>query len=124
MVSQDRVDKAAQDYLRALISNNPATVLVKLILLGDSGGFSRGELADIARGGSTKINSSSATSSRRATRMDNIPIPSRKTKQKRKVSRYQRVFGKNLKALKRKHPRTDISVLMKKAHRMTRREMK
>ena len=124
MVSQDRVEKAAQDYLRALISNNPATVLVKLILLGDSGGFSSEELATISRGGSTKINSSSGNSSRRSTRMDNIPIPSRKTKQKRKVSRYQRVFGKNLKALKRKHPRTDISVLMKKAHRMTRREMK
>jgi hypothetical protein len=124
LVSQDRVEKAAQDYLRALISNNPATVLVKLILLGDSGGFSSEELATISRGGSTKINSSSGNSSRRSTRMDNIPIPSRKTKQKRKVSRYQRVFGKNLKALKRKHPRTDISVLMKKAHRMTRREMK
>lgn len=124
MVSQDRVEKAAQDYLRALISNNPATVLVKLILLGDSGGFSRGELEDIARGGSTKITRSSPGNLKRAARMNNIPIPSRKTKQKRKVSRYQRVFGKNLKALKRKHPRTDISLLMKKAHRMTRREMK
>jgi len=58
-------------------------------------------------------------------RMDHIPIPTiKKPKQRRKVSRYQKVFGKNLKALKRKHPRTDISVLMKKAHRMTRREMK
>ena len=45
-------------------------------------------------------------------------------KPKRKVSRYQRVFGKHLKALKKKHPRSSISVLMKKAHRLTKREMK
>jgi len=58
-------------------------------------------------------------------RMDRIPIPTmKKPKQRRKVSRYQKTFGRNLKALKRKHPRTDISVLMKKAHRITRREMK
>jgi len=56
----------------------------------------------------------------RATRSDRVPIP----KKRRKVSRYQKVFGKHLKALKKKHPRTDISVLMKKAHRLTRRELK
>jgi len=55
-----------------------------------------------------------------AGRSDRIPLP----KKKRKVSRYQKAFGKHLKALKRKHPRTSISVLMKKAHVATRREMK
>lgn len=45
-------------------------------------------------------------------------------KPKRTVSRYQRVFGKHLKALKKKHPRTSISGLMKKAHRLTKKEMK
>lgn len=45
-------------------------------------------------------------------------------KPKRTVSRYQKVFGKHLKALKRKHPRSSTSVLMKKAHRLTKREMK
>ena len=49
-----------------------------------------------------------------------IPLP----KKKRKVSRYQKVYGKHLKALKRKHPRTNISVLMKKAHRLTKKELK
>lgn len=47
-----------------------------------------------------------------------------KVKRKRKVSRYQKVFGKHLKALKRKHPRTSTSTLMKRAHRLTKRELK
>lgn len=45
-------------------------------------------------------------------------------KKKRKVSRYQKEFGKQLKILKRKHPRTKISSLMKRAHRATRKAMK
>lgn len=60
----------------------------------------------------------------RSSRMDRIPIPKKKKKQTRKVSAYQKRFGKNLKALKRKHPRTEIGKLMSKAHRQTRREMK
>jgi len=55
-----------------------------------------------------------------SSRSDRVPIP----KRTRKVSRYQKVFGKHLKALKKKHPRTDISILMKKAHKMTKRELK
>lgn len=58
--------------------------------------------------------------SRATSRSDKVPIP----KQKRTVSKYQKAFGKNLKMLKKKHPRTDISILMKKAHRLTRRELK
>lgn len=63
-------------------------------------------------------------------RSDRIPLPrgskiaAKKVKKTRKVSRYQRVFGKHLKALKRKHPRTEISTLMKRAHRLTKRELK
>jgi len=61
-----------------------------------------------------------------------FPVPKLATKKMRstrkkatrKVSAYQKKFGKNLKALKAKHPRTDIGILMKKAHRQTRREMK
>lgn len=122
MVSQDRVEKAAQDYLRALISNNPATVILKLILLGDSGGFTSAELADISRGGVSSMGMSSMPA--KPSRMDRIPIPKKKSKQTRKVSPYQKKFGKNLKALKKKHPRTEIGKLMSKAHRQTRREMK
>ena len=50
-----------------------------------------------------------------------VPLPSKK---KRKVSKYQKEFGKQLKLLKRKHPRTKISTLMKKAHIATRKAMK
>jgi len=45
-------------------------------------------------------------------------------KAKRKVGKYQRVFGKKLKALKKKHPRTAASSLMKRAHRETKKAMK
>lgn len=45
-------------------------------------------------------------------------------KKKRKVSKYQKLLGKNLKALKRKHPRTKVTALMKRAHRMTRKALK
>jgi len=43
---------------------------------------------------------------------------------KRKVSKYQKNFGKNLKALKRKHPRTQAKTLMKRAHSMTKRQLR
>tara|TARA_R100001086_G_scaffold164728_1_gene89011 strand:- start:1003 stop:1377 length:375 start_codon:yes stop_codon:yes gene_type:complete len=46
------------------------------------------------------------------------------SKTRRKVSRYQREFGKNLKRLKKKHPRTNISTLMKRSHRDTKRSLK
>lgn len=42
----------------------------------------------------------------------------------RKVSGYQREFGKQLKKLKKKHPRTKISTLMKRAHRATKKVRK
>ena len=45
-------------------------------------------------------------------------------KKKRKVSRYQREFGRQLKALKKKHPRTKISALMKRAHTATKKALK
>lgn len=52
------------------------------------------------------------------------PMAPSKAKKKRKVSKYQRAFGKNLKKLKKAHPRTAIGTLMKRAHRMTRKELK
>jgi len=45
-------------------------------------------------------------------------------KKKRKVSGYQKEFGRQLKKLKQKHKRTNISVLMKKAHIATRKARK
>ena len=47
-----------------------------------------------------------------------------RTKKKRKVSKYQKEFGKQLKKLKAKHPRTPVTRLMKRAHSATRKAMK
>jgi hypothetical protein len=48
-----------------------------------------------------------------------FPLPTQK--KKRKVSAYQREFGRQLKRLKREHPRTPVTRLMKRAHAATRR---
>ena len=45
-------------------------------------------------------------------------------KAKRKVTKYQRELGRQLKKLKKKHPRTPVSKLMKRAHRATKKVMK
>lgn len=45
-------------------------------------------------------------------------------KVKRKVSKYQREFGRQMKQLKKKHPRTQVKNLMKRAHNATKKVMK
>jgi len=45
-------------------------------------------------------------------------------KKRKKVSKYSREFGKQLKALKKKHPRTPIQNLMKRAHTATKKALK
>ncbi len=50
---------------------------------------------------------------------DVLPI-----KKKRKVSKYQKEFGRQLKTLKKKFPRTKIQNLMKRAHAATRKALK
>ena len=45
-------------------------------------------------------------------------------KRKKIVSKYNRTLGKTLKALKKKHPKTPISRLMKRAHKETKRLLK
>ena len=47
-----------------------------------------------------------------------------KRKSKRKPSKYQKELGKQLKMLKKKHPRTPVIRLMKRAHRATRKALK
>ena len=46
------------------------------------------------------------------------------SKKKRKVSKYQKEFGRQLKMLKKKFPRTKIQNLMKRAHTATRKALK
>ena len=43
---------------------------------------------------------------------------------KRKKSKYQMELGRQLKKLKKKHPRTPITRLMKRAHRLTKKALK
>ena len=47
-----------------------------------------------------------------------------KRKARKKVSKYHREFGKQLKKLKKKHPRTKVQNLMKKAHSATKKALK
>jgi len=51
-------------------------------------------------------------------------LPGTRTKKKRKVSKYQKEFGRQLKKLKAKHPRTKIQNLIKRAHAATRKALK
>ena len=52
-----------------------------------------------------------------------VDLPENKPKKKRKPSKYQKELGKQLKMLKKKHPRTAITRLMKKAHRATKKSL-
>lgn len=53
-----------------------------------------------------------------------MPRPSRsKTKKKRKVSKYQKEFGRQMKLLKAKHPRTPVRSLMARGHTATRKAL-
>ena len=53
--------------------------------------------------------------------MADAPEPKPK---RRKRSKYQRELGRQLKLLKKKHPRTAITRLMKRAHRATKKALK
>lgn len=55
-----------------------------------------------------------------ASRMD----PSPPTKKKRKVSKYSKQFGKEMTRLISKHPRTEVTALMERAHTATRSTLK
>jgi len=50
-------------------------------------------------------------------------IESEKPKKKRKVSKYQKEFGKQMKKLKAAHPRTKITDLMSRGHTATRKAL-
>jgi hypothetical protein len=50
-----------------------------------------------------------------------VLIPAAKSKARRKVSGYQKEFGRQFKKLKKAHPRTKPSSLMKRAHKATKR---
>ena len=60
----------------------------------------------------------------RANILPNLPNSKTGPKRKRKPSKYGKELGKQLKMLKKKHPRTPVIRLMKRAHRATRKALK
>ena len=56
-------------------------------------------------------------------RWEEMDAAAKPKKKKRKVSDYSKQFGIILKALKKKHPRTPVTRLMKRAHVATRKKM-
>ena len=99
-------------------------LLAKILIEGRGGGIISPTDPQFGIGGDAlpSRNSKSKSATRKTSRKGSLKIAV--PKQTRKVSAYQKRFGINLKKLKKAHPRTSISVLMKKAHRMTRKDMK
>jgi|TARA_R110000823_G_C15923559_1_gene498886 hypothetical protein len=87
-----------------------------------AGGFILDEIAAEARreAGRSSKNARISTGRRRGVRGSE----QRKAATKRTVSAYQKRFGIEYKKLKKIHPRTSPSSLMKKAHRATKKVMK
>jgi hypothetical protein len=50
-------------------------------------------------------------------------VPLNPPKKKRKVSRYQKEFGRQMKRLKALHPRTKVTALMSRGHSATRKAL-
>ena len=50
-------------------------------------------------------------------------VPLDQPKKKRKVSRYQKEFGRQMKRLKALHPRTKVTALMSRGHSATRKAL-
>ena len=71
------------------------------------------DLVRSANGGNTSLMTSAPDAE--------VPEPKPK---RRKKSKYSRELGRQLKMLKKKHPRTAITKLMKRAHRATKKALK
>ena len=71
------------------------------------------DLVRSANGGNTSLMTSAPGAE--------MPEPKPK---KRKKSKYSRELSKQLKILKKKHPRTRVTNLMKRAHRATKKALK
>jgi len=113
---------AASDYS----AREVVELLAKILVEGRGGGVVNPLDSQFGLGGDAlepgKKSSRARLSGRPGSRSsrNKISVP----KQTRTVSKYQKAFGRNLKALKAKHPRTEIGTLMKRAHKITRRQMK
>ena len=118
-----------RDYLVSLFSPTRGGLIGNAILGGDSLGMTQEEIDFYILGGMNQSRPPlrpNAPFGPQPPMMDISALlgDSRTPAKRRKVGKYQRRFGKHLKALKRKHPRTKIGTLMKRAHRMTRKDRK
>jgi hypothetical protein len=104
---------SAQDVLEFLL----------MIKGGDSGrGLSEGPQTGLVEAiREDRARSGGRAASRPGSRGSGRRFPLPKSKKKRKVSAYQKEFGRQLKRLKREHPRTPVTRLMKRAHAATRK---
>lgn len=121
-VREDDRDRDLPRVLQEVINNDMITITEEMLpiindpeIIVDRKGRPARRMS--RRSGRDVIRSSGQFS--RANILPNLP-----TKKKRKVSKYQKEFGKQLKKLKMKHPRTKITQLMKRAHRATRKALK
>ena len=60
----------------------------------------------------------------RSALLPDLPVAQTTKKKRRKSSKYGKELGRQLKILKKKHPRTPVIRLMKRAHRATRKALK
>jgi len=116
-VIQSLIDKLVAIINDNMITLSPEDVAIindpELVMTGD------GEIAKrLAPSGRDVIRRSGQF----ARHMIMPDLPSRK--KKRKVSSYSKEFGIQLKKLKKKHPRTPVTKLMKRAHAATRKARK
>lgn len=89
---------------------------------GGGGGFGGGGSQAVTRAQAIASMNTSVDNMLRALRGDFRPA--KRVKRKTKVSRYHRCVGKHLKALKKKHPRTPHTKLMKRAHAACKKQRK
>ena len=96
--------------------------LLASILAGARTGNPMGPLQNVLEGDESSSSPMARLSSgrRRQSRADEQT----KAKVKRKVSKYQKQFGVEMKKLKKKHPRTPVTKLMKRAHSATKKYMR
>ena len=117
-VAQDAVDDLRD---KAVDTNDD---LLELGLAKLTGTRPRNLMRERRRRGITSPGRRTIARSGQFSRANILPRVATPVKKKRKVSKYQKEFGKQLKKLVAKHPRTKITRLMKRAHSATRKAMK
>jgi len=106
--------------------NEVVDLLIKIIIEGRGGGPISPTDDQFGLGGKalSRKSSRSQKSSRPGSSFTAAQIRSVAPKKKRKVSAYQREFGRQMKKLIKAHPRTPRTKLMKRAHRATKKARK